>query len=156
MIRPESIHVVLPEAAPPGSLRATTVQTSFLGSYTRVAVRCEAVDDPVLVAVHGKGEIAVDALDIDKEVALWWRPDDDGARHRYPTRRVHGTCANHHDHSSDGRPAAAHRPGAAGGSPAVRALSVCRTQATLLYLPGSMARMVVVDVAFSSWWEVAQ
>ncbi|TML70373.1 MAG: ABC transporter ATP-binding protein [Actinobacteria bacterium] len=76
MIRPESIHVVLPEAAPPGSLRATTVQTSFLGSYTRVAVRCEAVDDPVLVAVHGKGEIAVDALDIDKEVALWWRPDD--------------------------------------------------------------------------------
>ena len=66
----------LPEAAPPGSRRATTVQTSFLGSYTRVAVRCEAVDDPVLVAVHGKGEIAVDALDIDKEVALWWRPDD--------------------------------------------------------------------------------
>ena len=76
MIRPESIHVVLPEEAPPGSLRATTVQTSFLGSYTRVAVRCEAVDDPVLVAVHGKGEIAVDALNIDKEVALWWRPDD--------------------------------------------------------------------------------
>jgi spermidine/putrescine transport system ATP-binding protein len=76
MVRPESIHVLPPADAPPGSLRATTVQTSFLGSYTRVAVRCDAVEDPVLVAVHGKGEVAVEALDVDKEVALWWRPDD--------------------------------------------------------------------------------
>jgi spermidine/putrescine transport system ATP-binding protein len=76
MVRPESIHVGAPAEAQAGSLRATTVQTSFLGSYTRVAVRCDAVDDPVLVAVHGKGEIADDMVNVDKEVALWWRPDD--------------------------------------------------------------------------------
>ena len=76
MVRPESIHLFLPDEAPAGAIRATTVQTSFLGSYTRVAVRCDAVEDPVLVAVHGKGEVAVEALDTDKEVALWWRPDD--------------------------------------------------------------------------------
>ena len=76
MIRPESIQLLTPAEAPPGSLRATTVQTSFLGSYTRVAVRCGAAEDPVLVALHGKGEIAVESLEIDKEVALWWRPDD--------------------------------------------------------------------------------
>jgi spermidine/putrescine transport system ATP-binding protein len=76
MVRPESIHVARPAEAQPGSLRATTVQTSFLGSYTRVAVRCDAVEEPVLVAVHGKGEIAADTVNVDKEVALWWRPDD--------------------------------------------------------------------------------
>jgi hypothetical protein len=34
------------------------------------------VEEPVLVAVHGKGEIASDMVNVDKEVALWWRPDD--------------------------------------------------------------------------------
>ncbi len=76
MVRPESIHLFVPEEAPPGAIRATTVQTSFLGSYTRVAARCDAVEEPVLVAVQGKGEVAAEALDTDKEVALWWRPDD--------------------------------------------------------------------------------
>jgi ABC-type Fe3+/spermidine/putrescine transport system ATPase subunit len=76
MVRPESIRLYLPDEAPAGAIRATTVQTSFLGSYTRVAVRCDAVEEPVLVAVQGKGEVAVEALDTDKEVALWWRPDD--------------------------------------------------------------------------------
>jgi spermidine/putrescine ABC transporter ATP-binding subunit len=76
MVRPESIQVFSAEAAPPGSLRARTVQTSFLGSYTRVAVRCDAVEDPILVAMHRTGEMATEALEIDKEVALWWNADD--------------------------------------------------------------------------------
>jgi spermidine/putrescine transport system ATP-binding protein len=76
MVRPESIHVLLPENAPPGSLPARTVQTSFLGSYTRVAVMSEAVEEPILVALHGRGDVAVEALEADKEVALWWKPDD--------------------------------------------------------------------------------
>ena len=76
MVRPESIHVFSPAEAPPGSLRARTLQTSFLGSYTRVAVRCDAVEEPILIAVHGKGEIADEALATDKEVALWWKPDE--------------------------------------------------------------------------------
>ena len=76
MVRPESIHVFSPTEAPSGSLRARTLQTSFLGSYTRVAVRCDAVEEPILIAVHSKGEIADEALATDKEVALWWKPDE--------------------------------------------------------------------------------
>jgi spermidine/putrescine ABC transporter ATP-binding subunit len=76
MVRPESIHILPPEKAPPGSLRARTIQTSFLGAHTRVATTCEASQDLVLIAVHSKGEIEPQVLEADREVALWWRPDD--------------------------------------------------------------------------------
>lgn len=76
MVRPESIHLFAPDEAPEGAISARTVQKSFLGSYTRVAVRCEAAEEPVLVAVHGRADVSLEALEADKEVALWWKPED--------------------------------------------------------------------------------
>jgi spermidine/putrescine transport system ATP-binding protein len=76
MVRPESIHIFPPESAPPGALRARTLQTSFLGNHTRVATECPASHDLVLVAVHTKGEVDSKLLEADREVALWWKPDD--------------------------------------------------------------------------------
>jgi spermidine/putrescine ABC transporter ATP-binding subunit len=76
MVRPESIHIFRPESAPPGSLAARTIKTSFLGDHTRVATECAASQDLVLIAVHSKGEIEPDVLEADREVALWWKPDD--------------------------------------------------------------------------------
>ena len=76
MVRPESIHLFRPQNAPPGSLAARTIQTAFLGSHTRVATECAASQDLVLIAVHSKGELETEVLDADKEVALWWKPDD--------------------------------------------------------------------------------
>jgi ABC-type Fe3+/spermidine/putrescine transport system ATPase subunit len=76
MVRPESVHIFRPETAPPGSVAARTIQTAFLGDHTRVATECAASDDLVLIAVHSKGEIEPEVLETDREVALWWRPDE--------------------------------------------------------------------------------
>jgi spermidine/putrescine ABC transporter ATP-binding subunit len=76
MVRPESIHILRLESAPPGSLTARTIQTAFLGNHIRVATECAASQDLVLIAVHSKGEIEPDVLETDREVALWWKPDD--------------------------------------------------------------------------------
>jgi spermidine/putrescine ABC transporter ATP-binding subunit len=76
MVRPESVHIFRPETAPQGSLAARTIQTSFLGDHTRVATECAASHDLVLITVHSKGEIDPEVLETDREVALWWRPDD--------------------------------------------------------------------------------
>jgi hypothetical protein len=76
MVRPESVHIFRPENAPPGSLPARTIKTSFLGSHTRVAATCKASQDLVLIAVHSKGDIEPEVLEADREVALWWKPDD--------------------------------------------------------------------------------
>ena len=76
MVRPESIHIFRPEDAPPGSVRARTIQTAFLGNHTRVATECATSQDLVLIAVHSKGEIEPGLLETDREVALWWKPDD--------------------------------------------------------------------------------
>ena len=76
MVRPESIHIFRPESAPPGSLSARTIQTAFLGTHTRVATECAASQDLVLIAVHSKGEIEPYVFEADREVALWWRPED--------------------------------------------------------------------------------
>jgi spermidine/putrescine transport system ATP-binding protein len=76
MVRPESIHVGNPEDAPEASLRGRIVQTSFLGSQTRVAVSCDAVAVPVTASKFGRERIAARDLIPDREVALWWEPDD--------------------------------------------------------------------------------
>jgi len=76
MVRPESIHIFPPERAPEGALPARTIQTSFLGDHTQVATTCAASQDLVLLSVHSKGEIEPEVLEADREVALWWRPDD--------------------------------------------------------------------------------
>jgi spermidine/putrescine transport system ATP-binding protein len=76
MVRPEFVQVGDPQEAPEGSLRGRIVQTSFLGSQTRVAVRCDAVAAPVTAAKFGRDRAAARDLTPDREVALWWSSDD--------------------------------------------------------------------------------
>jgi spermidine/putrescine transport system ATP-binding protein len=76
MVRPESIHVGEPGAAPSGSLRGRIVQTSFLGSQTRIAVSCEPVDSLVIASAFGRERIAAADLARDREVAIWWSHED--------------------------------------------------------------------------------
>jgi spermidine/putrescine transport system ATP-binding protein len=81
MVRPESIHVGSiqvggPEGGPGASLTGRVVQTSFLGSQTRIAVRCDAVSAPITVSQFGRERLAAGDLAPDREVSLWWDPDD--------------------------------------------------------------------------------
>ena len=76
MVRPESIHVGDPRDAPEASLRGRVVQTSFLGSQTRIAVSCDAVDAPLTAAEFGRDRSLDRQLTPDREVALWWDKDD--------------------------------------------------------------------------------
>jgi len=76
MIRPEVVRVFAPHDAPDGAIQGRIVQTSFLGSETRVAIDCDASDVPLTVAQFGRERIAAGELSPDKEVALWWEPDD--------------------------------------------------------------------------------
>ena len=76
MVRPESIQVGDPKDAPEASLLGRIVQTSFLGSQTRVTVSCDLVDAPVTASQFGRERIAAPDLAHDREVALWWEPDD--------------------------------------------------------------------------------
>jgi len=76
MVRPESIHVGDPRDAPEASLRGRVVQTSFLGSQTRIAVSCDAVNAPLTAAEFGRDRSNDRQLTPDREVALWWDKDD--------------------------------------------------------------------------------
>jgi spermidine/putrescine ABC transporter ATP-binding subunit len=76
MVRPESIHVAGPEGGPGASLTGRVVQTSFLGSQTRIAVRCDAVPAPITVSQFGRERLAAGDLAPDREVSLWWDPED--------------------------------------------------------------------------------
>jgi spermidine/putrescine transport system ATP-binding protein len=76
MVRPEAIRVGDPQEAPEASLRGRIVQTSFLGSQTRIAVSCEAVEAPVTAAEFGRDRGVDRHLTPDREVALWWDKDD--------------------------------------------------------------------------------
>ena len=76
MVRPESIHIGDPADAPEASLRGRIVQTSFLGSQTRIAVSCDAVDAPLTASKFGRERIDVADLHPDREVALWWDRHD--------------------------------------------------------------------------------
>ena len=76
MVRPESIRVGDPEEAPEASLHGRVVQTSFLGSQTRIAVSCDAVDVPLTATKFGRERIIARDLTPDREVALWWDKDD--------------------------------------------------------------------------------
>ena len=76
MVRPEAIQVGDPADAPEASLRGRIVQTSFLGSQTRIAVHCDAVAAPLTASQFGRERAAARDLNPDREVALWWRPDD--------------------------------------------------------------------------------
>ncbi|HZO95735.1 MAG TPA: ABC transporter ATP-binding protein [Gaiellaceae bacterium] len=76
MVRPEFVQVGDPLEAPEASLRGRIVQTSFLGSQTRVAVRCDAVEAPVTASKFGRDRAAARDLAPDREVALWWDSED--------------------------------------------------------------------------------
>ena len=76
MVRPESVHVGEVADAPEASLRGRIVQTSFLGSQTRVAVNCDAVPVPLTAAQFGRERISARDLAPDREVAIWWDKDD--------------------------------------------------------------------------------
>jgi hypothetical protein len=76
MIRPESIHVTADSDAPSTSLKGRVVQTSFLGSLTRVAVGCDPVPVPITASLFGRERLAARTLTPDTEVSLWWDPDD--------------------------------------------------------------------------------
>jgi len=76
MVRPESVRVGDPKEAPEASLRGRIVQTSFLGSQTRIAVSCDAVDAPLTATKFGRERIIARDLTPDREVALWWDKDD--------------------------------------------------------------------------------
>ena len=76
MVRPEAVQVGDPKDAPESALRGRIVQTSFLGSQTRVTVRCDEVQGPVTAAKFGRERIAASDLAPDREVAIWWAPDD--------------------------------------------------------------------------------
>ncbi len=76
MIRPESIHIGRPEDAAESSLRGRVVQTSFLGSQTRIAVRCDGLETPIVVSQFGRDRVAALDLTPDREVVLWWDSSD--------------------------------------------------------------------------------
>ena len=76
MIRPEAIHVSDPQDAPEISLRGKIVQTSFLGSQTRIAVSCDGVSLPLTASQFGRERLAARELTPDREVSLWWDADD--------------------------------------------------------------------------------
>ena len=76
MVRPEVVRLFQPTDAPDGALRGRIVQSSFLGSETRVAVDCDASDAPVTSSQFGRDRIAAGELTPDREVALWWDSHD--------------------------------------------------------------------------------
>jgi len=57
---------------PDAFLRGRVVKTSFLGSQTRIAVSCDAVDAPLTAAEFGRDRSIERQLAPDREVALWW------------------------------------------------------------------------------------
>jgi len=76
MVRPEAIHIGDPASAPQASLMGRIVQTSFLGSQTRIAVSCDGVPLPLTASQFGRERLAARELTPDREVSLWWDADD--------------------------------------------------------------------------------
>lgn len=72
MLRPELVCLALGEADA-GALPGTVVQTSFLGSHTRVAVDCAASATPITVTCSAAEAAA--AVRPGDPVALSWEPE---------------------------------------------------------------------------------
>jgi ABC-type Fe3+/spermidine/putrescine transport system ATPase subunit len=75
MVRPEAVCIAAPGAGPVHALEARVVQTAFLGSSTRVAVRCAHAEEPITVAINRRDRGAT-SLEPDAEVAIWWDVQD--------------------------------------------------------------------------------
>jgi len=71
MVRPESL-VISPDE---GRIGGEVLHTSFLGSFTRVAIRCEGCAEPVLAELHGRDRAASRDLAPGQHVRLSWEPD---------------------------------------------------------------------------------
>ena len=76
MVRPESIGSQRLADSNGTGLRGLIVQTSFLGSHTRVAVKCDGVTAPVTAALFGNEGAAASDLLPETEVVLIWDPAD--------------------------------------------------------------------------------
>jgi hypothetical protein len=76
MVRPEVMRLFAPAEAPEGAIQGRILQTSFLGSESRVAIACDASDVPLIASQFGRDRISTDELTPDREVALWWDSDD--------------------------------------------------------------------------------
>jgi len=68
MVRPEAVRI----SAEEGLIRGAVVHRSFLGNYTRVAVRCDGCAEPVLAEVHGKDASRAEGLTPGSRVWLSW------------------------------------------------------------------------------------
>jgi ABC-type Fe3+/spermidine/putrescine transport system ATPase subunit len=75
MVRPEAIRLTEAGAGPPHALEATVIQTAFLGSSTRVAVRCALTEEPITVAITRRDQ-SEQLLEPDAQVAIWWDAQD--------------------------------------------------------------------------------
>jgi ABC-type Fe3+/spermidine/putrescine transport system ATPase subunit len=71
MVRPEAIRISADEREE-GLIRGAVVHSSFLGNYTRVAVRCDGCEEPVLAEIHGQDASRVDGLTPGSRVGLSW------------------------------------------------------------------------------------
>jgi ABC-type Fe3+/spermidine/putrescine transport system ATPase subunit len=74
MVRPEAIRICTDERGG-GFLSGAVVQTSFLGNYTRVAVRCQGCSEPVLAELHGADPDGPERLTPGRPVWLSWDPE---------------------------------------------------------------------------------
>jgi ABC-type Fe3+/spermidine/putrescine transport system ATPase subunit len=71
MVRPEAIRISTGDHGE-GLVSGAVVHSSFLGNYTRVAVRCDGCTEPVLAEVHGKDATGVEGLTPGRRVWLSW------------------------------------------------------------------------------------
>jgi spermidine/putrescine transport system ATP-binding protein len=72
MVRPESVRVIAGNGHPAG-LVGTVVGSSFLGSFSRVAVQCDALGMPIIAALQAD---AAAPLQNDATATVSWSPQD--------------------------------------------------------------------------------
>jgi spermidine/putrescine transport system ATP-binding protein len=72
MVRPEAVQVIAGNGHRAG-LVGKVVTSSFLGSFTRVAVQCDAVSTPIMAAMTG-GDAA--GLEKNETATVSWSPQD--------------------------------------------------------------------------------
>jgi spermidine/putrescine transport system ATP-binding protein len=72
MVRPECVRVIAGNGHPAG-LVGTVVGSSFLGSFSRVAVQCEALDAPIMAALQTD---AAAPLQSSATATVSWSPQD--------------------------------------------------------------------------------
>jgi hypothetical protein len=70
MIRPEDVQVIAGNGHREG-LAGKVVRSSFLGSFTRVAVQCDTVDAPIMAALQGG---APQQLEENATATVTWSP----------------------------------------------------------------------------------